>query len=109
MRDTLISCLSHSPSWGLGPNPGTCPEWESNWQAFGLQVGTHFSEPYQPKICIKFLKCKLICSYRKQINPCVGRGGVVQGMAGGIKGPGNFWEGDVIVRYVDIGDGFMGV
>ena len=27
VRETLISCLSHSPSWG----PGMCPDWELNW------------------------------------------------------------------------------
>ena len=26
--DTLIGCVSHAPDWG--PQPGMCPDWESN-------------------------------------------------------------------------------
>ena len=35
VRDTLICCLSHAPKWGPYPQPGMCPDWESNWQPFG--------------------------------------------------------------------------
>ena len=42
--------LSHAPNWGgtLPHNPGTCPDWESNWQLLGLQAGTQPIEPHQP-------------------------------------------------------------
>ena len=26
-----------APTWDLAYNPGMCPDWESNWQPFGLQ------------------------------------------------------------------------
>ena len=29
-------------------NLGTCPDWESNWWPFGLQVSTQSTEPHQP-------------------------------------------------------------
>ena len=30
---------SHAPPTGdLAHNPGICPDWESNWQPFGLQA-----------------------------------------------------------------------
>ena len=39
----------HLPSAGdMACNPGMCPDWELNWQPFGLQAGTQSSEPYQP-------------------------------------------------------------
>ena len=40
---------SHTPrSRDLAYNPGMYPDWESNWQPFGLQAGTQCTEPYQP-------------------------------------------------------------
>ena len=37
------------PSIGdLALNPGMCPNWELNWQHFGLQAGTQSTEPHQP-------------------------------------------------------------
>ena len=35
----MCGCLSNVPYWGpdLARNPGMCPDWESNWQPFGLQ------------------------------------------------------------------------
>ena len=32
----------------LAYNPGMCPNWESNWQPFGLQNGAQSTEPHQP-------------------------------------------------------------
>ena len=32
----------------LAPNPGTCPDWELNWQPFGSQASTQSTEPHQP-------------------------------------------------------------
>ena len=37
------------PSGDLACTPGVCPDWESNWQPFGLQAGTQATEPYQPE------------------------------------------------------------
>ena len=36
------------PTEALARNPGMCPDWESNWQPFGLQAGAQSSEPHQP-------------------------------------------------------------
>ena len=36
------------PTGGLAHKPGTCPDWESNWQPFGSQAGTQPTEPHQP-------------------------------------------------------------
>ena len=40
----MSGCLSSAPYWDLACNPGVCPDWESNWQLFGLQAraGSHF-------------------------------------------------------------------
>ena len=39
----------HTPPTGdLARNPGTCPDWESNWRSFGSQAGTQSTEPHQP-------------------------------------------------------------
>ena len=47
---------SHIPSTGdLACNPGLCPEWESNWQTFGLQADAQPTEPYQPGYILCFL------------------------------------------------------
>ena len=32
----------------LAPNPGTCPDWESNQRPFGLQAGGQSTELHQP-------------------------------------------------------------
>ena len=34
----VASCLP--PTGDLAHNPGMCPDWESNWQLFGLQAST---------------------------------------------------------------------
>ena len=42
------------PSGDLACNPGTCPDWKSNQQPFGSQVGTQSTEPHQPELFIYF-------------------------------------------------------
>ena len=38
----------HAPLTGdLAYNPGLCPDWESNWQPFGLQAHVQSTEPHQ--------------------------------------------------------------
>ena len=37
-----------SPTGVLACNPGMFPDWELNWQPFGLQAGTRAPEPHQP-------------------------------------------------------------
>ena len=40
---------SHAPSTGdLACNPGTCPDWELNWQPFGSQTHAQSTELQQP-------------------------------------------------------------
>ena len=53
----MCDCLSHSPTGDLAHNPGLCPDWESNWLPFGLQVSIQSTEPHQPgqTINIQFL------------------------------------------------------
>ena len=33
-----------SPPRDLALNPGTCPDWESNWQPFGSQAGAQSTD-----------------------------------------------------------------
>ena len=41
---------SHMPPTGdLAHNPGIHPDWESNWQPFGLQARTQSTDPHQPE------------------------------------------------------------
>ena len=40
--------LMRPPTGDLACNPGMCPDWESNWQPFGSQDSTQFTEPHQP-------------------------------------------------------------
>ena len=43
--------VSHVPPTGeLAHNPGMCPDWESNRQPFGLQVGAQLTEPHKPEL-----------------------------------------------------------
>ena len=42
----VASCVP--PTGDLACNPGMCPDWESNWQPFGLQAGTQYTESHQP-------------------------------------------------------------
>ena len=42
----VASCTS--PAGDSACNPGTCPDWESIQQPFGLQAGTQSTEPHQP-------------------------------------------------------------
>ena len=43
-----------SPTGDLACNPGTCPDWESNWQPFGSQSGTQSTELHQPGVMCNF-------------------------------------------------------
>ena len=36
------------PARDLAHNPGMCPDWELNWQTFGLQAGAQSTESHQP-------------------------------------------------------------
>ena len=53
------SVAFHMPPTG-DPNPGMCPDWESNQQPFGLQAGTQSTEPHQPGL---FKRCLIFTSY----------------------------------------------
>ena len=44
----MCGCFSHAPYWGPCPQPGMCPDWESNQPAFGSQADTQSTEQYQP-------------------------------------------------------------
>ena len=44
----MCGCLSCAPYWEPGPQPGMCPNWESNQRPFGSQAGTQPTEPHQP-------------------------------------------------------------
>ena len=42
---------SHKPpAADLARNPSVCPDWESNWEPFGLQASTQSTEPHQPDL-----------------------------------------------------------
>ena len=42
----VASCVPHTGDFTS--NPRMCPDWESNWQPFGLQASTQSTEPYHP-------------------------------------------------------------
>ena len=44
----MCGCLLRAPYWGLGVQPGMCPDGELNPPPFGLQAGAQFTEPLQP-------------------------------------------------------------
>ena len=46
-RETSISCLLHASQLGASPNPGTCPDWESNQRPFSLWDDAQPTEPLQ--------------------------------------------------------------
>ena len=51
---------SHTPPTGdLACNPGMCPDWESNWQPFGLQAASQSTEPHQPGLVYKIFNCTI--------------------------------------------------
>ena len=54
VRDTLIGCLLHAPTGDLARNSGMCPDWESNWRPFCLQVCTQSTEPHHPEHMLIF-------------------------------------------------------
>ena len=41
-------CGFTPPTRDLAHKPGMCPDWESNWQPFGLQAGDQSAESHQP-------------------------------------------------------------
>ena len=45
--------LEHPPTGDVAPNPGMCPDWESNQRPFGSQARTQSTEPHQQ---LSFLK-----------------------------------------------------
>ena len=64
-RETsMCGCLSRTPTGDLAPNPGMCPDWESNWQPFGLQAGYQSTEPHQPGqfslLCALSIDCPVL-------------------------------------------------
>ena len=42
------------PTGGLAPNPGMCPDWESNQWPFGLQAWAQSTELHQPGLFSNF-------------------------------------------------------
>ena len=42
----VASCTP--PTGDLARDPGTCPDWESNWQPLGSQASTQSTEVHQP-------------------------------------------------------------
>ena len=55
VRDTSISCLSHAPTSGHGPQPRHVPWPGSNWRPFGSEAGAQSSEPHQLGMVFPFL------------------------------------------------------
>ena len=67
--------LAHPQLVTLSHHPGTCPDWESNWQPLGSQAGTQSTEPYQPALFNTFLKMTpfLMSIYFKKDAYCFGK------------------------------------
>ena len=56
-RETsMCGCLSCTPTGDPACNPGMCPDWESNWQPFGLQAHAQSTELHKPGLFLLFLK-----------------------------------------------------
>ena len=51
----MCGCLLHTLTGDLADNPGMCPDWESNWQAFGSQASAQSTEPQQSGLLPRFL------------------------------------------------------
>ena len=49
---------SHAfPTGDLARNPGMCPDWELNQQAFGSQASTQSTEPHQSRLNFSNFRC----------------------------------------------------
>ena len=46
-----------TPTGDPAPNPGMCPDWESNWWPFGSQASAQSTEPHQPGLTPHSLLC----------------------------------------------------
>ena len=55
----MCGCLWCAPTGDLACNPGMCPDWESNWQPFGLQAASQSTEPHQPGLVYKIFNCTI--------------------------------------------------
>ena len=55
-KQQCVAACSTLPTGDPACNPGTCPNWESNEQLFGLQSGTECTETHQPglKLYLKY-------------------------------------------------------
>ena len=51
----IASCVPPTGEPELAHNPGTCPDWESNWHPFGSQARAQCTEPDQPGQKLGFL------------------------------------------------------
>ena len=47
-RHQCVVASCETPTGDLTYTPTMCPDWELNWQSFGLQVSTQSTEPHQP-------------------------------------------------------------
>ena len=61
-RETSIGGLLHAPPLlGTRPhNPGTCPDWESNWRPFSSQASTPSTEPHHQGGITLYFQTELI-------------------------------------------------
>ena len=61
VQEIHLLVASHTPPTGdPAHNPGVCPGWESNLQAFDLNASTQSSEPHQPGLFELNLQSPLI-------------------------------------------------
>ena len=56
----MCGCLLPTPTVDLASNPGMCPDWESNWQPFGLQGRAQSSELQQPGLIFCLDKLSIV-------------------------------------------------
>ena len=47
----------------LAHNPGTCPDWESNWRPLSSQVGAQSPESHQPGLFFNRLKKNFVSGF----------------------------------------------
>ena len=72
---------SHAiPSGDLACNPAMCPDWESNWQPFGLQAHAQSTELHQPGRSTPIFK---LCFAKLQLHHVQSLSGAVKKGVGG--------------------------
>ena len=65
-KHQCVVAFKAPPTGDLTCNPGMCPNWELNWQPFGLQAGAqstgHISQGTSLKCCLNVKDFQITCN-----------------------------------------------